>query len=241
MSQFIVDLAMPMHQKLGWIASEKESVQTRELRGQLIGILGTIGEVADVREKAAAYFDAWKLDRSSVDANIVPAIVNILAYSGGEERYNEFFRMAKEATTPQDELRFLGALTAFRDQALLARTVEKCLSEHIRTQDAPSIFAALFSNEEADQLAWDYLEANFDRMEDAYPQSGLVRMCAAASILDEPQLEQSVRGFFANRKVKSGDMAIAQMLEQLEINARMRKDHSGPLGAHLTKQALPVK
>lgn len=237
MAKFIVDLATPMYQKLGWIPSEKETIQTRELRGQLIGILGTIGEVAEVREKAASYFDAWKLDRSSVDANIVPDIVSILAYTGGEERYDEFFNLAKSATNPQEELRFLGALTAFRDEKLLARTVEKCLSEHIRTQDAPSIYSALFSNEEADQLAWDFFMANFDKMEKAYPQSGFVRLCAAASSLDEPQLEKSVRELFATRKVKSGDMAIAQMLEQLEINARLRRDHTAPLGSHLMAMA----
>lgn len=233
MAKFIVDLATPMYNKLGWISSDKETIQTRELRGQLIGILGTIGEVAEVREKAASYFDAWKLDRSSVDANIVPDIVSILAYIGGEERYDEFFKLAKAATNPQDELRFLGALTAFRDEKLLTRTLDKCLSEHIRSQDAPFIFSSFFSNEEADQLAWDFLTANFDKMEKAYPQSGLVRMCAAASSLDEPQLEKSVREFFSSRKVKSGDMAIAQMLEQLEINARLRRDHTKPLGSHL--------
>lgn len=241
MTQFIVELATPMYQKLGWIPSDKEPVQTRELRGQLIGILGTIGEVAEVRQKANSYFDAWKLDRSSVDANIVPDIVSILAYTGGEERYDEFVKLAQAATNPQEELRFLGALTAFRDEKLLARTVEKCLSEHIRTQDAPSIYSALFSNEEADQLAWDFLIANFDKMEKAYPQSGFVRLCAAASSLDEPQLEKSVREFFATRKVKSGDMAIAQMLEQLEINARLRRDHTAPLGSHLVAMASSNK
>lgn len=150
MTQFIVELATPMYQKLGWIPSDKEPVQTRELRGQLIGILGTMGEVAEVRQKANSYFDAWKLDRSSVDANIVPDIVSVLTPATRLDTTSSSSWLRQPPN--RRELRFLGALTAFRNEKLLARTVEKCLSEHIRTQDAPSIYSALFSNEEADQL-----------------------------------------------------------------------------------------
>ena len=233
----IRDLVAPPVVRLGWDATADESVQTRELRGTLIGTLGTTGACEDTRKKAAEYFDKWKADESTVEPNLVPSLVGILAYIGDEKRYEEFFELSKKAKTPQETLRFLFALARFRDSKLLDKTIAKCLSEDVRSQDAPFLFAQLLRNDDAAPAAWKFLKENFPKMAEAYPDSGVVRMCGAAESLDTPELAAEVKEFFSETKVKSGDMAVKQMLEQLDINVQLRAEQSERLSRHLAAAA----
>ncbi len=233
LEKVIRDLVGPAVARLGWDARDNESVQVRELRGTLINVLGTIGDDKETQTRAASYFDLWKADKAKVEPNVVPALVTILAHSGDEKRYDEFFQLSKAATTPQETLRFLNALAHFRDKNLLDQTITKCLSEDVRTQDAPYLFAQILTNQHAAEAAWKFLKTRFDDMVKAYPENGVVRMCGAVESLDTPQLADEVRQFFAATKVKSGDMAVAQMLEQLEINLALRQEQSDKLAAHL--------
>jgi hypothetical protein len=103
----------------------------------------------------------------------------------------------------------------------------------VRTQDAPYLYANVLGNEVAAQAAWKFMKENFAQMVARYPENGVVRMCGAVAGLDTAELEEEVKAFFAANPVKSGDMAIAQALEQLRINVLLRERETAPLQKHL--------
>ncbi|MBS2005536.1 MAG: M1 family metallopeptidase [Cyanobacteria bacterium SZAS TMP-1] len=240
LQQIVRDLVSPTLNRLTFTPAEGESVHTRQLRGTLMGTLGTIGEDAAVQAKAVELFNSWKADKQSVDANIVPAIVSILAYKGDQNRYDEFHNISRTATSPQEVQRFLFALARFRDEKLLDSTIAKCLTDDVRTQDAPSLFATVLMNEVAAANAWKFLKDNWQTMVARYPENGVVRMVGAVTGLDTPELEAEVKDFFAKNPVKAGEMATAQALEQLRINVAMRERETGRLQAHLLKAVAPA-
>lgn len=225
MARLIRKLARPAFDKLGLHAAQgsAETVQTKQLRSTLLSTLGTIGEDKDLSQKGMQLFESWCKDRATLDADLVPAVVSITAYHGEGKAYDNFLALSKAATSPQEVQRFLFALARFRDKALLKRTIDACLSDDVRTQDAPYLFAALMSNEEAGSDAWRFLKENWQTMVDRYPENGVVRMVSAVSSLDKPELANDVRSFFAAHPVKSGEMAVAQALEQLDINVKLRE------------------
>jgi len=230
-------VARPALDRLGFKAKDGEKPQDKELRGSLLGLLGTIGEDAEARKTATELFASWKQDKTSIDGNLLPPAVSILAYTGNKARYDEYFDLYKKAATPQEEQRFLGALTAFRDKDLLDKSIQLMLSEHVRTQDAPYIFAALLRNDVCGEAAWNFMRANWDKMIKAYPENGVVRMIGGAESLDTVELAAEVRDFFAKNPVKQGEMATAQMLEQLDVNVRLRQNESPKLTAYLLPAA----
>ncbi len=236
LQKVVRDLISPTMTRLTFAASEGDTVHTRQLRGTLMATLGTIGEDAAVQAKAVELFDSWKANKQSVDANIVPAIVGILAYKGDEKRYDEFFKISKDATSPQEVQRFLFSLARFRDEKLLGQTIAKCLTDDVRTQDAPSLFASVLGNEVASASAWKFLKDNWSTMVARYPENGVVRMVGAVTALDTAALEAEVKAFFAANPVKAGEMATAQALEQLRINVAMRERETGRLQSHLCKE-----
>jgi hypothetical protein len=233
LAEVVRNLVKPTVDRLGYSAKSDESIQSRQLRGSLIGVLGTIGEDAEVQKKAAELFSDWKADKQSVDSNVVPALVGILAHNGDEARYEEFFQLSKAAQSPQEVQRFLFALARFRDGALLDKTIDKCLTDDVRTQDAPYLYANVLGNEIAATAAWNFMKANWANMVARYPENGVVRMCGAVAGLDTAELEAEVKAFFAANQVKSGDMAVAQALEQLRINVLMRERETAGLQKHL--------
>ncbi len=232
MKTLIRDLVKPVFTGLGWTPAADESSATRELRGSLAGLLGTVGSDADVRAKATELYDSWKKDPTSIDPNVVPAVVSIMAHTGDKARYDEFVGFAKSAKTDQEKLRFLTALGKFREPELYTAAMQMMLAE-VKTDDAPYILAAFLGTEHAGEATWDFLRENWDAINQKFPTRGVVRMVENCSGLDTPELQAEILDFFEKHEVKQGDVALGQMLERLAVNVRLRQNETPKLSAKL--------
>jgi puromycin-sensitive aminopeptidase len=232
----IRELVRPVFRDLGWKAKADETTAARELRGSLAALLGTIGEDAEVQAEAAGLFDSWKKDRGSVDPNVVPALVSTLAYTGGAARWEEFLALSRAAATDQEKLRFLRALGEFHDPALFGAAIQMMVKE-VKPDDAPFILGAYLVSEHAGKAAWEAIRADWALVLKRFPASATVRMLEGCSALDTPGLAAEVEQFFARTPVPQGDMAVAQMLERLSVNVRMRGAEGARLNAYLGRAA----
>jgi hypothetical protein len=132
------DRVGPALTALGWDSRAGEDELTRQLRGDLIRALGTLGSDRSVQAQAAERYGAHMHGSSPVDPNVLPALIAVLAYSGDPERYADFLERFRAATTPQEEQRYLYALTALPQPELIAQTLGRTINGEIRTQDARS-------------------------------------------------------------------------------------------------------
>ncbi|TKB77414.1 MAG: M1 family metallopeptidase [Nitrospira sp.] len=215
--------------ELGWDPKPGESDLVRQLRGDLIGALGKLGNDPATQQQAAERYQQYRKDPSTADANVVPALVAILAHVGDEARYEEFSERYRTASTPQEERRYLFSLAAFRPKELLKRTLTRTINGEIRTQDAPFIVGALMMNVDGREQAWEFVKANWDQMDRLFPKQGLRRMCGGIVGLATPELEQDVRAFFAARKIDLGGKTLEQYFEQLRIAVSFREREGGAL------------
>jgi puromycin-sensitive aminopeptidase len=209
----------PAWQALGWVPQKGEDELTRQLRGDLLRVIGTIGGEQAVVQEAAARFRYPDV----LDPNVLPAVIAILAYTGDAARYDEFVARYRAAATPQEERRYLYSLAAFRLPALVERTLQSAVNGDIRTQDAPFIIRLLLMNPEGRETAWAFVKREWDAMAKLFPKSGLRRMCEGVIGLATPELERDVRRFFAERKIDLGGRTLDQYLEQLRIAVALRE------------------
>jgi hypothetical protein len=193
------------------------------LRGDIIRALGTLGRDQDIQVQASEVYAALHQQTQQIDPNVIPALVSILAFTGDQTRYEEFLDRFHKATTPQEERRFLFSLAAFRKPELLERTLAKTLTDEIRTQDAPFLVSALLHNVYIREKAWEFVKANWERMDRLFPKTGLRRMCGGIVGLSTPELEQDVRAFFTSRQIDLGGKTLEQYLEQLHIAVLFRE------------------
>ncbi len=222
---------------LGWAPRADERELVKELRGDIIRALGTLGRDQAVQTQAAEAYRALQAQTKPIDPNVIPALVSILAFTGDEARYEEFVRQWRGAATPQEERRYLFSLAAFRNPALLERTLAKTLTDEVRTQDAPFLVSSLLHNVYIREQAWEFVKTNWERMDRVFPKSGLRRMCGGIVGLSTPELERDVRQFFATRKIDLGGKTLEQYLEQLHITVRFGERDRETIRAVLARKA----
>jgi puromycin-sensitive aminopeptidase len=225
----------PAAEAVGWKAQPGESDLIRQLRSELIGALGRLGNDPLTQGHAVDLYAVSRKDPDAVDPNLLPALVSILAYTGDTARYDEFADRFKKAATPQEERRYLFSLAMFRQPALLDRTLAKTLDGDIRTQDAPFMVSAVMSNVYGREQGWHFLKRNWEVMDRRFPKQGLRRMCGGITALCKPELERDVRQFFESRKIDLGGKTLAQYLEQLRIGVSFSERYAPALQNYLQR------
>jgi puromycin-sensitive aminopeptidase len=233
LERFLRGLVGPALAELGWTPRPGESELIRQLRGDLLRAVGTLGNDGAVQARAAELYGAALTDPRAVDQNVLPALIAILAYSGDQARYGEFVERFRSAATPQEEQRYLYALTAFRSGALVEQTLGKAINGEIRTQDAPFVVRSLLMSVDAREAAWSFVKAQWDTMDRLYPKHGLRRMCDGVTGLVTPELERDVHTFFAARRIDLGGRVLEQYLEQLRIAVALREREAQALATYL--------
>jgi puromycin-sensitive aminopeptidase len=236
-AKLVRKLATPQYERLGWDVKDTDTAQDRQVRGIVIDLLGTLGHSTKVTDKAKELFAEYKTDRKAVASDVAPAVINLVAYSGGAAEYDELFKLMEATDVPQEKVRFLYALAGFRDEKLLERTLNATITATVRTQDAPALLVRLLGNRRINRKAWEFIKNNWAHMVGNYPETGMISLTSGVTALDVAELEADVREFFAANAVKGGDKAIAQNLESLRINVLLREREAGPLANQF---AMPV-
>jgi puromycin-sensitive aminopeptidase len=217
------DRVSPAVAELGPEARPGEDDLTRQLRGDLLRLLGILGNDAATQQRALQEYTAAQRDPERVDANVLTAAIQILAHAGDAARYDEFLGRFRAAKTPQEEQRYLYALAGFRPAPLVRQTLDRTLNGEIRTQDAPFVIRSLLTSVHGRAPAWEFFKANWERMNQAFPMTGIRRMCDGVTGLATPEWERDVRDFFTRNRVDLGGKTLQQALEQLHIAVRLRE------------------
>jgi len=233
------DRLAPAVERVGFAADPEEGALARQLRADLIRAIGTLGNDPGVQAEARGWYQRSLEEAAAVDANLLPALIAILAHAAGETAYDEFVEKFRTAQTPQEEQRYLYALTGFRQAELLRRTLEKTINGEVRTQDAPFLARALLGSVYAREAAWEFVKTNWATLERQFPaKSGIRRMCEGITALATPELEADVREFFASRQITLGGKTLEQYLEQLHVAVVFRERETPALQAYLGRRFL---
>src|SRR5262249_42876566 len=77
-------------ERLGWEPQPEESEVERQLRGDLLRTLGILGNDGPAQERARDLYARHQAGDVAVDPNVLPALIAIVAWSGGEREYALF-------------------------------------------------------------------------------------------------------------------------------------------------------
>lgn len=211
----------PIVEELGPTRSAQESPLISALRGTLTEALGNLGADPSVADRASAQFESILAEDGTIDVDLAPALLTVAAAHGDTARYDRVDAARLVATSPQAEIRLLHALGGFSDQALVTRTLEACLSDAVRSQDAPYILMRMLGLPSSGVQTWNFIKRRWADVTNRFPDNVLPRMLETISTLTSAPSADEVVEFFtsgAGASFAEGKKSMAQALERLQVH-----------------------
>jgi len=219
--QTVAALVGPQFHHLGFEAQPGEGERTPTLRSLAINLMGTVGDDAGVRAEAARRFDASPLgggDGDPIPADVESATLAVVAQLLRPGDYDALLERYRAASTPQEEMRSLNALSAFPDIALALRTFDLAMTE-VRSQNGWIVISALLANPVAGQAAWGRISESWDAILERFPKNAHARIAEAIPALcGDAGFAAEVVQFLKDHPLASGPRRVAQSVERLGVN-----------------------
>src|SRR5580692_8626946 len=179
--QAVRALIGPTHRRLGFDAIAGESDRVPTLRALAINLMGTVGADPDVRAEAARRFDASPIGGGTgepIPADIESATLAVVSQLLRPGDYDALLERYRTASTPQEEMRSLGALAGFPDVDLCLRTFDLAMTE-VRSQNGFAVIGSLLANFVGNQAVWTRLTETWDAVLERFPKNAAPRIVEA--------------------------------------------------------------
>ena len=230
-------LAEPLLRDLGWTPKPQESPEQRELRSKVITFLGENAGDRVTLQQARALARRVLRDPNAAAPEIATQVAALAAIGGDARLYDTYLRAYRSATDPRERSRYLALLSAFRDPALLRRTLAATVTDDIRPQDIASVLRGVLSNPAGTEIGWAYLEENWPALSKKIPAGHLTRVVGGVGLAAcDAAWADRIRRFADTHPVADATRGIAQTLEQIRTCAAMREAQRASLAEWISRQ-----
>lgn len=207
--------------RLGWDKKEEEKHTTALLRNLVIGSLGRLGD-DKILEEAKNRFEQFLKKPNSLEPDLRSVVYSLVAWTGDDEIYEILLKQFRKATMQEEKLRFLGALAAFQDEHLLARTLKFVLTKEVRPQNLHLPVMRIASNPFGRRLVWPWVKKNWKQIVKKFGAGSplINRVLGTISVIYDSKKEPEIRQFFKLNPTPGTEMKLAQTLERLRIYSK---------------------
>lgn len=231
--QFSKKIYQKIGQKVGWEKKSDETHTQTLLRSLVLNRLGTYGE-KQVLQKAKDIFD--QREKRSIDPDIRATVYSLVAKSGGLKEFKKLVIMHNSESLQQERDRLMGALSSFKDSAILAKTLRFGISEDVRFQDGIFVISASAANPYGTNLTWEFIKNNWKLLKERYGKghSYMPRLVECASDFNTTQRAKELEKFFQKNPTPQAARTIKQVIEKIYSNADFLKRDKDAIRKYLS-------
>jgi aminopeptidase N len=234
---FARSLLRPLFDETGFGTSPNDSDEKRSLRAVLIGALGTFADDRDVVARSRAALDRALEGGPALDSTVAGAIVRAAATHGDAKLFDALGAAADRATSPEEQYRYLFALGAFTDPALIDRGLQRVLSTQLRSQDTSLYLGQFLANPDARVRAWAFIKQNWTPLEPKIAifggDSNLVRSLGA--FCDAPARDD-IAAFFKAHPMPGAARTLTQTVETINNCIALREKQTAAVATWLASR-----
>jgi aminopeptidase N len=225
----------PMWDKLG-APSASDTPNTKELRATLFGALGYEGEDPEVIAQAKKMAEGYFTHPGSVDPTLAQTAAVLAAIHGDAAYFDQLQHVYETSNNPQLKEVALGLMSAFRDPALERRAMQYALSGKVRNQDAIFQFMAPLGQRQTRDLAWSFIQQNWDEVQKQFTTSMGGALVGATGAFCSEQKKQEVVSFFAAHPVAASSDALQRAEDSIDQCVQLRTAQGPKLEQWASKQ-----
>jgi len=206
---------------VGWDAKPREQHLDALRRSTVLGQIGAYGD-KDTLAEARRRFVGFLADQSSLHPDLRALTFGLVAQGGGKSDYDTLWSLEKEAALHEEKVRFLGALTRFRDESLLGDLLERSLGDEVRAQDSMLVIVQSAMNASGRDLTWRFVRDNWGELDRRYGKGGfaIMRIVSIAGGFTTMERHDEVESFFKEHPAPSASRTIRQSLERIRLNVK---------------------
>jgi len=174
----------PALDRIGMAPARGESSPTTSLRPRLMQWLGAHGGDPKVRARARALAADYVRDPGSVDPSLADVALRLAAREGDAALFERDRVKFEGAKTPVERARYLGALGAFRDTAVVAHALDYVLTGPLRSNDVLGMASGLAQDPRNQDRVYAWMTRHFDAIVakvPAWAASRVVRLARGCS------------------------------------------------------------
>ncbi|MFY9457771.1 MAG: M1 family metallopeptidase [Candidatus Spechtbacterales bacterium] len=210
----------PVAQRMGWDPKDGEGELDPLLRSLALAQVAYCGDETAI-EEARQRFAMLCQKPQSLDPNLRNIACNISARNGGEETYKALRRLYRNTNLKEEQLCYLSAMGYFRDETILAKTLEFSLSLEVRHENSARGIISVANNNAGRDLAWQFFKDNFEELQKRYAHSMFMLGRIVDNIVSRFSIEvakEDVVKFFQEHPLPEARMALSQALERVDMN-----------------------
>lgn len=210
-------------ERLGWDQKKGEKPTDALLRNTVISSLGKLDD-EEILEEAQKRFSAF-LKSNSMNPDLRSAVYSLVAWSGNKKTYQLLRKLYRKATTQEEKIRFLGALSNFQDTRLLSQSLRFTLTKEVRSQNLFLPISKMSANPYGKELIWPWIKKNWKDIVKRFGVGNplLNRIIGTMAIQSNIKKEQEVKNFFNKHKTPGTEMKLGQTMERIRINSKFLK------------------
>ncbi len=206
------ELFAPQLARVGWDPRPGEGDLAPQLRSILISTLGLVVEDPEVVAEAIRRYEGGELD-----GDIARAVLRVVAHQNRPGDYEVFLDRYLHPATPQEEQRYMFAITEFPDLTVAHDLFGRCFGE-FRYQDAPLIIGLMTMNAVTGPSVWRELTTRWDEAVATFPPSLVVRsVMGVPTFITDEGFAQTVEAFHRSHPVGGDQRTVEQYLERMRV------------------------
>tara|TARA_Y100000590_G_scaffold396873_1_gene477959 strand:- start:29596 stop:32163 length:2568 start_codon:yes stop_codon:yes gene_type:complete len=218
-TQYCRSLLTEIRNEIGWDAKINDNHLNSLLRSQILLSSGQFEET-EVLQKAKYELDNSLSTGHQIHADLRRPIYILAAKQGDQDLYDILWKLHSTTNLQEEKVRLLSALTQFKNSSLITKTLNRALSNKVRTHETISVIVHSCRNQDGRQLTWEFMKENWKELNRRYGEGGfgLMYMIQALSGFTTQDALNDVDRFFKINPVPAADLTLSQTKETIENN-----------------------
>ena len=221
------DLFRPAATRSGWDPRPGEGHMDALLRSTVLSQAGNYGDT-EVLAQAKDRFLRYLEEPESLHPDLRGVAFSLAGQAGDRTTYDQLLELERNATLQEEKIRLLMALTRFNQPELLQETLERSISNDVRSQDTITVVTGVAANLKGRDLAWKFVKDNWPEFDRRYGSGGfgLMRLVSVSGHFTDEENLADVEKFFQEHPVAAAERTIRQSLERMRLNIKWLERNS---------------
>ena len=218
---FARELFQPVARDIGWDPRTGEGHLDSLLRSTVLSQAGSYDD-PDVLGEAKSRFSRYLQDPASLPPDLRGMVFSMVGHAGDQADFDRLWALARGTDLQEEKMRLFLGLSRFRQEGLLQYTLERTLTDDVRSQDTISVVTAVAANSHGRELTWQFVKDNWAEFDRRYGGGGfgLMRLVGITGHFTTETQRQDVENFFQEHQAPAAERTIRQSLERIRLNAR---------------------